>query len=115
MTISVTEQPLKIPFVAAVVLHVNSLKAEFAAQLLEKAGQAAQLHISSGLWREAKLVLRFLACLQGLFEGDGIFPLLEELFARAGYLQTASSVDVRYVPIILYCIVDHPANAFISV
>ena len=47
-----------------------------------------------GAWREVKLVLRFLACLQGLLEGEGVFPILEDLFSRAVDLQTASSEDV---------------------
>lgn len=40
-------------------------------------------------------MIRFLGLLQGLFEGDGIFPILEDLFSRAVDLQTASSDDVR--------------------
>lgn len=88
------EQPLKIPFVAATVLTANTMKPELAAEVLKKAGQIAQSHIEAGDWRNVKLVLRFLACLQGLFEGEGIFPLLEELFSRAVDLQTGSSEDV---------------------
>ena len=53
-----------------------------------------QHYLEAGYWREVKLVLRFLACLQGLFEEDGVFPLLEELFSRAVDLQTSSSEDV---------------------
>ena len=63
-------------------------------QLLEREAKAAQDYLEAGQWREVKLVLRFLACLQGLLEEDGIFPLLEELFSRAVDLQTASSEDV---------------------
>lgn len=44
-----------------------------------------------------KLVLRFLACLQGVLDGDGVFPILDELFSRAVDLQTASSEDVSMV------------------
>lgn len=91
---SVGEQPLKIPFVAATVLTANTMKPELAAEVLKKAGEIAQSHIEAGNWRDVKLVLRFLACLQGLFEGEGMFPLLEELFSRAVDLQTASSEDV---------------------
>lgn len=88
------EQPFKIPFVAATVLVANSQKSEVAVEVLKKAGEAAQNYLNLGAWREVKLILRFLGCLQGLFEGDGIFPILEELFARAVDLQTASSEDV---------------------
>ncbi|PGH13176.1 hypothetical protein AJ80_06422 [Polytolypa hystricis UAMH7299] len=103
----VVEQPLKIPFVAAVVLSVNVQKQDFAAQVLKKAGEVAQSYIQAGTWREVKLMLRFLGCLQGLFEGDGVFPLLEELFSRAVDLQTASSEDslgLELVKVILFTI-----------
>lgn len=92
---SVVEQPFKIPFVAAVVLVANVQKPELTASILGKAGEMAQSYIAAGEWREVKLVVRFLGCLQGIFEEDGIFPLLEELFSRAVDLQTASSEDVR--------------------
>lgn len=88
------EQPFKIPFIAAIVLVANSQKSEVAVEVLKKAGEAAQNYVNIGAWRELKLILRFLGCLQGLFEGDGIFPILDELFARAVDLQTASSEDV---------------------
>lgn len=39
-------------------------------------------------------MLRFLACLEGIFEGEGMLPLLDELFSRAVELQTASDEDV---------------------
>lgn len=51
-------------------------------------------HVETGSWREVKLNLRFLGGLQGLFEGDGIFTVLEDLFSRAVELQTESSEDV---------------------
>ena len=69
-------------------------------QLLEKEAKAAQDYLEAGQWREVKLVLRFLACLQGLLEEDGIFPLLEELFSRAVDLQTASSEDVSILALL---------------
>ncbi|KAJ5107568.1 hypothetical protein N7456_004243 [Penicillium angulare] len=90
----VLEQPMKIPFVAAITLVAYNLKAELGAEVLKKAGAALQKYIDSGSWREVKLLLRFFGGLQPLFEGDGVFPLLEELFARAVDLQTASSEDL---------------------
>jgi hypothetical protein len=90
----VVEQPFKIPFVAAVVLAANTQKTNTTAQILDRAGSAAQKHLEAGSWRDLKLLLRFLGCLQGLFEADGIFPLLEGLFEKAVALQTASSEDV---------------------
>lgn len=63
-------------------------------ELLEQGGKALQDYLYAGAWREVKLVLRFFACLQGLLEGEGVFPVLEDLFSRAVELQTASSEDV---------------------
>lgn len=85
---------MKIPFVAATALVAYNFKSELGTELLNKAGEALQKYINSGSWREVKLLLRLLAGLQPVFEGDGIFPLLEELFARAVDLQTTSSEDV---------------------
>ncbi|KAI9923556.1 hypothetical protein ASPWEDRAFT_168442 [Aspergillus wentii DTO 134E9] len=116
----VIEQPLKIPFAAATVLVVNSQRSEIVAEVLKRASELAQKHINTGAWREVKLVLRFLGCLQFIFEGDGIFPLLEELFARAVDLQTASSEDLlglELVKIILFTIpyvMASPATGFES-
>lgn len=98
----IVEQPLKSPFVAAVVLLVNTLKAEVVDVVLAAVAKATQERIALGEWREVKLFLKFLACLQGALDGEGVFPLLEELFNRAADLQTASSDDVcQYkVPIV---------------
>jgi nuclear cap-binding protein subunit 1 len=68
---STVEQPLKIPFLAAIVLVLNPQKPEFTAEILKRIGDAAQKQIEAGNWREVKLFLRFLACIQGLFEGNG--------------------------------------------
>ena len=88
------EQPLKTPFVAAVVLIINTLKPEFVDEILGRIAQNTAEKIAQGEWRDVKLLLKFLACLQSLLEGDGLFPILEELFSRAADLQTASSDDV---------------------
>ncbi|KAB8069612.1 MIF4G like-domain-containing protein [Aspergillus leporis] len=101
------EQPLKIPFLAATVLVANTYRSELASDILKKASKYVQHYINTGAWREVKLLLRFLGCLQLIFEGDGIFPILEELFARAVDLQTASSEDLlglELVKIILFTI-----------
>ncbi len=98
---SVVEQPFKIPFVAGIVIVINPQKLEVAQELLKRAAKAMQQYLEAGHWREVKLVLRFLACLQGLLEEDGVFPLLEELFSRAVDLQTASSEDVSILLVVL--------------
>lgn len=92
------EQPLKTPFVAAVVLAVNTLKPEITGEVLAKTAADTEEKVKAGEWREVKLYLKLLACLQGCLNGDGLFPLLEELFNRAVDLQTASSDDVRTCP-----------------
>ncbi|KAL5094275.1 hypothetical protein Trisim1_008372 [Trichoderma cf. simile WF8] len=89
----VVEQPLKTPFVAAVVLVANTIKPEIVDAILTPIAQETESKIAKGEWREVKLYLKFLACLQACLEGDGVFPLLEELFSRAADLQTASSED----------------------
>ncbi|KAI1498508.1 MIF4G like-domain-containing protein [Biscogniauxia marginata] len=89
----VVEQPLKTPFVAAVVLVVNSLKPDVLDELLARIANATEEKVKVGEWRDVKLYLKFLACLQSCLDGDGLFPVLEELFNRAGDLQTASSDD----------------------
>lgn len=104
---SILEQPLKIPFVAATILVVNAQKPELVVEVLKTTGEAAQKYINTGAWREVKLVLRFLGCLQCIYEGDGVFPLLEELFARAVDLQTASSEDVSRLPPAGYLLADN--------
>ncbi|KAI1776030.1 MIF4G like-domain-containing protein [Hypoxylon cercidicola] len=89
----IIEQPLKTPFVAAVVLVVNSLRPEILDDLLANVANATEEKVKVGEWRDVKLYLKFLACLQSCLDGDGLFPLLEELFSRAVNLQTTSSDD----------------------
>lgn len=100
---SILEQPLKIPFVAAVVLLANPQKPDLVESTLQKAHEACQEFLNLGQWREVKLILRFFACLQGVLSGDGVFPVLEELFSRAVDLQAASSEDVR-IPLSSPCL-----------
>jgi nuclear cap-binding protein subunit 1 len=92
----VLEQPFKIPFVAAVVVLLNGLNRgeEAVDEMLKKISGETEDRIAKGDWREVKLLLKFLGCLQGLLEDDGVFTVLTELFERAVDLQTASSDDV---------------------
>ncbi|KAI9728764.1 MAG: hypothetical protein M1828_002870 [Chrysothrix sp. TS-e1954] len=89
----IVEQPFKIPFIAAIVRHVNLHKPELANRFMEKIADRTQASLDKGQWRSLKLLLRFLGCLQPLFEDDGVFSLLDELFNRAVDLQAASSED----------------------
>lgn len=92
------EQPFKIPFVAAVVLVLNALKPDFAAEVLKRTVSTMQAALNAGVWRDVKLLVRFLGCTQGILEGDGVFVILEDLFSRAVDLQTTSSEDVSLLP-----------------
>jgi len=96
------EQPFKMPYIAAVVLDANKHKSEVAAEILKRAADFCQGHVEAGNWRQVKLILRFLACLSGLFDDDGVFPILDELFNRTIDLQTASAEDVSFAS--LYCL-----------
>ncbi|KAK4212359.1 MIF4G like-domain-containing protein [Rhypophila decipiens] len=87
------EQPLKSPFLAAVVLVANLNKPEIVDMLLAQLVSNLESRLRDGEWRDVKLYLKLLACLQSCLEGEGVFPVLEELFARAVDLQTASSED----------------------
>ncbi|KAF2841622.1 hypothetical protein M501DRAFT_929125 [Patellaria atrata CBS 101060] len=103
----IIEQPFKIPFLASIVLHINERKGEVAAQFITRAAVNFTTALEKGAWRDCKLHLRFLACLQPFFEGEGVFSVLDELFNRAVDLQTASSDDtlgLELVKIILLTI-----------
>lgn len=62
--------------------------------LLIKVTAGIEEKVKAGEWREVKLYLKLLACLQNCLEGEGVFPILDTLFDRAVELQTASSEDV---------------------
>ena len=72
----------------------NLERPELAQVIIETVGSSVQKHMQAGAWRQVKLGLRMLSCLQGILEADGVFPILEELFSRAVDLQTTSSEDV---------------------
>ena len=94
MISSTIEQPLKIPFIAAIILVANTRKPEFATDVLKRITESLQTTLNGGSWRQVKLFLRLLGSLQGMFEGDGIFRFLDDLFTRAADLQMKSSEDV---------------------
>lgn len=62
--------------------------------LLAKAAAQVEEKVRLGEWRAVKLYLKLLACLQSCLEGDGVFPILEDLFNQAVELQTANNEDV---------------------
>jgi hypothetical protein len=90
------EQPFKIPFVAAVALYGNEVKPEIAIEAMKRVGERAQQALNAGEWKEFKQLLRFFACLQPLFEDDGVFTILGQLFDTVVDLQSANENDVRH-------------------
>lgn len=91
----VVEQPFKIPFVAAVVMVLNTLKEEMVGELLDRAARGLNRSIAIGDWRQVKLYMKFLGSLQGLLEGDGVFPVLQDFLTKALDLQTENNEEVR--------------------
>ncbi|KAF2181829.1 cap binding protein [Zopfia rhizophila CBS 207.26] len=90
----VVEQPFKIPFAAAIIFYANDSKPEVATEALNRTAERMQQVLNAGQWKEFKLLLRFFACLQSLFEGDGVFTILQQLFDSAVDLQSANENDV---------------------
>jgi nuclear cap-binding protein subunit 1 len=72
--------------------------------LLAKAAAQVEEKVRLGEWRAVKLLLKLLACLQSCLEGEGVFPILEDLFNQAVELQTANNEDVSFLPEIIYCL-----------
>lgn len=90
----IVEQPFKIPFVAAVVVIVNTLRGDMVDEILTKAAAATNTAIAKGEWREVKLYMKFLGSLQGLLEGEGVFPVLQDILTKAVDLQTENNEEV---------------------
>ncbi len=90
----VVEQPFKIPFVAAVTLIVNTMRGDLAEEILNRAAAATNRAIVKGDWRDVKLYMKYLGSLQGLLEGEGIFPVLQDLLTKAVDLQTENNEEV---------------------
>jgi nuclear cap-binding protein subunit 1 len=83
------------------------LSAEAGKTIIGKVGGHIQIALEGGRWREFKLLLRFFACLQDILEGDGVFPVLDQLFDWAADQQAASQEDavgLELVKIILLTI-----------
>jgi nuclear cap-binding protein subunit 1 len=96
----IIEQPFKIPFVAAVALYGNEVKPEIAIEAMKRVGDRAQQALNAGEWKEFKQLLRFFACLQPLYEDEGVFTLLGQLFDTVVDLQSANENDVSYLVLI---------------
>lgn len=95
---SIVEQPFKIPFVAAIAFYGNQVKSDITIEAMKRVGDRLQEAFNAGEWKEFKLLLRFFACLQGLYDDDGIFSFLGELFNTVVDLQSANENDVWLFP-----------------
>lgn len=103
----VLEQPFKIPFVAAVLLVVNTMRQDIVQEILVRAAAGTNNAIARGEWREVKLYMKLLGSLQGLLDGDGVFPVLQDILTKAVDLQTENNEDTigpELVKIILFTI-----------
>jgi nuclear cap-binding protein subunit 1 len=93
----VVEQPFKIPFVAAVVLIANTMRGDIVEEILGRAAGKTNAAIGRGEWREVKLYMKFLGSLQGCLDGEGVFPVLQDLLTKAVDLQTENNEEVGCV------------------
>jgi hypothetical protein len=88
----VVEQPFKIPFVAALALVINSQNAEAGKLILDEFSKATQAYLTEGLLTRTKLLLRFFGCVQGMLEGDGVYPVLNAIVDKAAAVLSAGEV-----------------------
>lgn len=75
-------------------LYGNEVKPEIAIEAMKRVGDRAQQALNAGEWKEFKQLLRFFACLQPLYEDDGVFTFLGQLFDTVVDLQSANENDV---------------------
>jgi nuclear cap-binding protein subunit 1 len=66
---------------------------------MKRVGDRAQEALNAGEWKELKLLLRFFACMQGLYQEDGVFTFLGQLFDTVVDLQSANENDVRCISV----------------
>ncbi|KAL1608825.1 Nuclear cap-binding protein subunit 1 [Nothophoma quercina] len=104
----IVEQPFKIPFVAAVAFYGNDVKPEITIEAMKRVGDRAQAALDAGEWKELKLLLRFFACLQSLYQDDGIFTFLGELFDKIVDLQTQNENDVVGIELVKIILLTIP-------
>ncbi|KAF2714840.1 hypothetical protein K504DRAFT_420996 [Pleomassaria siparia CBS 279.74] len=104
----IIEQPFKIPFLAAVIFYGNDVKSEIVTETLKRVSARTQDALNAGQWTEFKLMLRFLACLQGVYEDTGIFVFLGQLFDTVVDLQSANENDVVGIEIVKIILLTIP-------
>ena len=92
------EQPFKIPFVAAVVLVLNTIEGGNAivAEVVSRVAGLVQTGVKEGKWRDVKCGLKFLGGLQGVLGGEGVWVVLEDILGKAVDLQTERGEEVSF-------------------
>jgi nuclear cap-binding protein subunit 1 len=100
----ICEQPLKIPFIAAVALYANDLNPAVSKELIARTSKKMTYALELGDWRDFKVLLRFHACLQDILEGPGVFTILNQLFDWVIDLQSSSAEDVSSLRLDRYLI-----------
>lgn len=105
---SIIEQPFKIPFVAAVAFYGNDVKPEITIEAMKRVGDRAQQALDAGEWKDFKLLLRFFACLQSLYQDDGIFGFLGQLFDKIVDLQSEDENDVVGIELVKIILLTIP-------
>ncbi|RYO11965.1 hypothetical protein AA0111_g12668 [Alternaria arborescens] len=104
----IIEQPFKIPFVAAVAYYANDVNSQITIEAMKRVGDRAQEALNAGEWKEFKLLLRFFACLQSLYEEDGVFTFLGQLFDTVVDLQSANENDVVGIELVKIILLTIP-------
>lgn len=91
------EQPFKTPFVAAVLLLLNALESgkEVVGEVVDGLAKGLDEAIRQGEWRDVKSLMKLLGGLQGLFEGEGVWVVLQDMLGKAVDLQTENNEEVR--------------------
>ncbi|KAF2273183.1 uncharacterized protein EI97DRAFT_436238 [Westerdykella ornata] len=110
----ILEQPFRIPYLALVVIYTNSVNTDIATDALKRIATRTQDALSKGNWAEFKLLLRFLACVQSEFEGDGVFSFLEQLFDTVVDLQSSNENDVVGIELVKVILLTIPYAIFSS-
>jgi len=104
----IIEQPFKIPFIAAVAFYGNDVKPDITIEAMKRVGDRAQEALNAGEWKDFKLLLRFFACLQSLYQDDGVFPFLGQLFDTIVDLQSANENDVVGIELVKIILLTIP-------
>ena len=76
--------------------------------MLAKVVRETQDALDAGKWDEVKLLVRFLACLQGILSDDGILPILDQFFDLAADFQAANTLDATGFEVVKIILLSLP-------